>query len=129
MDNESRNYLKNKTLYHSFKNALNGFRQAAISEKNMRIHVGAAFIVVLVAVILKVDSVRWAVLILTIGLVLVSELLNTSIEKLTDMVTNEYSEEAKKVKDIAATAVLIGAVISVIVGIVVLYQPILNFLL
>lgn len=128
MDNKRTIYLKNKTLLKSFQNAFNGVREVFLCERHMQIHSVAALIVIIAGIILKIDFIRWAVLILTIGAVLVSEILNTSIEKLTDIVTSEYSDEARKVKDIAASAVLTTAVISVIVGIVVFYRPIMDFI-
>jgi diacylglycerol kinase len=128
MENNDRSYLKNKTLFQSFQNAFSGAYRAFLSEVNIRIHLCAALIVVISGAILKIDLVRWAVLTLTIGLVLISELLNTSIEKLTDMVTTEYSDQARNVKDIAAAAVLISAGISVIVGILVFYRPVMDFI-
>ncbi len=120
--------MKNRTLKQSFKNALNGIYQAVLSEKNMRIHVGATVLVVLGGILLSLDTIRWVLLTIAIGFVLVSELINTSLEKLTDMVTSEYSETAGKVKDIAAAAVLVSAVLSVIVGLLVFYQPLMNWI-
>ncbi len=129
MKNGNEDYLKNKTLSESFQNAASGFRQAVISERNMRIHLLSVLLVVRAGIFFKIDSVRWAVLMLAIGLVLVCELINTSIEELTDMVTTEYSDKAKNVKDIGAAAVLVASVISVIVGVMVLCRPILNFII
>lgn len=123
MFNGSNKKYKNKTLVQSFKNAFNGFYQSVVSERNFRIHLCAITLVFLAGIFLDLDPMRWTIIILTIGLVLISELLNTSIEKLTDMVTSEYSEEVRKVKDIAASAVLVSAIISVVVGILVFYQP------
>ncbi len=120
------NNLKNKTLGQSFKNAFNGIYQAMVSERNLRIHTVATAFVIIAGIILGLDTMRWIFLVLAIGLVLISELLNTSLEKLTDMVTSEYSEEARKVKDISAAAVLISAVLSVIVGLLVFYRPLMD---
>jgi diacylglycerol kinase len=122
------NSLKNKTLGQSFKNAFNGIYQAVVSERNLRIHTVATAFVIIAGIILGLDTTRWIFLVLAIGLVLISELLNTSLEKLTDMVTSEYSEEARKVKDISAAAVLISAVLSVIVGLLVFYRPLMDLL-
>ena len=93
----------------------------------MIVHLLASVLVVLAGIILRIDLVRWISLALVIGLVLISELLNTAIEKLTDMVTGEYSEEAKKIKDIGAAAVLVSAIVSVIVGILIFFRPLKDF--
>ncbi len=120
--------LKNKTLGQSFKNAFNGIYQAMVSERNLRLHTVATALVIIAGIILGLDTMRWIFLVLAIGLVLISELLNTSLEKLTDMVTSEYSEEARKVKDISAAAVLISAVLSAIVGLMVFYGPLMDLI-
>ena len=119
--------MKNKSLGQSFKNAFNGLYQAATSERNMQIHMGALVLVVLAGIVLKLDLTRWMILVLTVGGVLISELLNTAIENLTDMVTTEYSREAGKVKDIAAAAVLVSAIVSVVAGILVFYGPLIDW--
>jgi diacylglycerol kinase len=123
MDNNNGHYLKNRTILQSFKNATSGFYQAVLSERNLKIHLCAVILVIAAGIFFRLEPVRWAVLVLTIGLVLISELLNTSIEKLTNMITTEYSDKAKKVKDIGSSAVFISTIISVIVGILIFYQP------
>lgn len=111
--------MRNISLLQSFKNAFNGIAFALKSERNMRIHVLAAVTVALLGILRGIDALRWIALFLAIGLVISFELINTAVEKLTDMVTSEYSEEAKKVKDISAAAVLVSAIISAIVGLIV----------
>lgn len=120
--------MKNKTLIKSFKNAFNGFGKAVNSERNMRIHILATIIVVTLGFVLELDINTWAILCGAIGLVLVTELMNTAVEKLTDMVTSEYSEQAKIVKDISAAAVLIAALISATIGCLIFLRPILIWL-
>jgi diacylglycerol kinase len=115
--------MKNHNLIESFKNSFNGIFFTLASERNMKIHSIAAVITILLGFLLGIDTVRWAFLFIAIGFVVVCELINTSIEKLTDMVTSEYSEDARKVKDIAAAAVLVSSVIAVAVGILVFWQP------
>ena len=67
--------------------------------------------------IADLSRAEWAILILTIAMVITLELVNTAAERIVDMVTEEYHPLAEKAKDIAAGAVLVGAVASVIVGI------------
>lgn len=120
--------MKNKSIGVSFKNAFRGFLTAVTAERNMKIHSGAAVLVILVGLFLKIDTTGWLALFFAIGLVFVCELFNTAIEILTDMVTEQYSEKAKRVKDISAGAVLFSAVVSVIIGIIVFLGPIFNLL-
>lgn len=120
--------MKNKSLFQSFKNAFSGFRQAFASERNMKIHAVAAALVIAVGFLLKLNTISWIALIIAIELVFVCELINTAIEELTDMVNSEYSEQARRIKDISASAVMASALISVVIGILVLYNPIIKLL-
>ncbi len=92
----------------------------------MRFHLVAAVLSVILGIILRLDILRWSVLFIAIGLVLVAELVNTAIENLVGMITGEYSEKAKTVKDIAAGAVFVAAAVAVILGVLVFLRPILQ---
>lgn len=120
--------MKNKCVGQSFKNAFNGFFQAVAKERNMKIHIVVAIMVIILGMLFKLDTPRWMAVIFAIGLVFVCELFNTAIELLTDMVSPEYSKQAKRVKDTSAAAVLVSAAISVIIGIIVFLGPIINLL-
>ncbi|NLX63728.1 MAG: diacylglycerol kinase family protein [Clostridiaceae bacterium] len=120
--------MKNKSIAQSFKNAVNGFYRAVTEEHNMKIHIAAAILVIVFGILFKLDIPRWLAVVFAIGLVFVCELFNTAIELLTDMVTTEYSQQAKNVKDISAAAVLVSAVISVIIGIIAFAGPIISLL-
>lgn len=120
--------MKNKCVGQSFKNAFNGFFQAVAKERNMKIHIVVAIMVIILGMLFKLDTPRWIAVIIAIGLVFVCELFNTAIELLTDMVSPEYSKQAKRVKDTSAAAVLVSAVISVIIGTIVFLGPIIDLL-
>jgi diacylglycerol kinase len=107
---------------HSFIHAFNGLGHTLRSEHNFRIHLFAGLVVVLCGVFVHLNSTEWCIVVLTIGLVLALEALNTAIEKLVDIVSPEYKKEAGLVKDIAAGAVLIAAIAAVITGII-LFAP------
>jgi diacylglycerol kinase len=92
----------------------------------MYIHLRITAVVVALGLWLKLPPAHWAVLVLVIGLVLVSEMINTMIEKLVDLVSPEYHPLAKVVKDVMAGTVLLTAFISVIVGGLVLGPPLLG---
>ena len=120
--------MKNKCVGQSFINAFNGFFQAVAKERNMKIHIVAAIMAIILGMLFKLDTPRWMAVIFAIGLVFVCELFNTAIELLTDMVSPEYSKQAKRVKDTSAAAVLVSAVISVIIGTIVFLGPIIDLL-
>lgn len=93
----------------------------ALYERNFRFHLcAAAFVIFVAASFYELSKAEWAVLLLTIGLVIALEALNTAVEHLADEVTKEKSEQIKRCKDCAAAAVLIAAIAAVAVGIVLL---------
>jgi diacylglycerol kinase len=103
-------------ILSGFKHSFRGISLAIISENNLRIHIVAAIIVVVISYIVKLNMLEWAVIILCIGLVIGLELINTAIEYLADAFTSEYNEKIKNVKDVAAGAVLISAIASTAVA-------------
>lgn len=115
--------MKNRRLSKSFSHALTGIREALASERNMRTHMAAVGLVALTGVILQVDAVRWAILAGLCALVVGAELLNTALEYLVDMVTAEVREEARRVKDMAAGAVLAVACFAFLGGFAVFIGP------
>ncbi len=88
-----------------------------------------AVIIFVLALLLNLSLVKWAILALAIGFVLVTEMLNTVAEMAMDYATLEFNPQVKIVKDIAAGAVLTAAITSVIVGLLILGPPLLAWLL
>jgi diacylglycerol kinase len=103
----------------SFGNAFRGIFYAFKTQHNIWIHSLVIVVVVIAGFIFKLDVMEWGLVVLAIGLVLATEMINTAIEWLVDLVSPEYKEKAGLIKDVAAGAVLIAAVISVIIGIIV----------
>lgn len=115
-----------KARLGSFKFAFNGMRSLLKNEHNSRIHLLAAVIAVVLGLVLKINLSEWCLIVLLIGIVFITELLNTSIEKLSDLVNPELNEGIRKVKDYAAAAVLISAIISLVIGGFIFIPKILN---
>lgn len=120
--------LSIKRLRKSFGYAFKGIDDVIEHEPNMKIHVVAAILVVIMAFILKVSIIEWIILVLLIGAVLAAETINTTIENLVDMYTKEYDEKAKIVKDTAAGTVLILAITSAIIGLIIFVPKIICLL-
>ncbi|MGC9522527.1 MAG: diacylglycerol kinase family protein [Anaerolineae bacterium] len=110
----------------SFWFAYAGLRYAFITQRNFRVHLAVAAIVVGCGVWLGLSPASWALLAVTIGAVLGAELLNTAAEALVDLVSPDYHPLAKQVKDLTAAAVLIAALVAVAVGVFLLGPPLLN---
>jgi diacylglycerol kinase len=117
---------RHSTLVESFRFAFAGLGNALRTQRNARIHVSIAAVVLVLGVALGLDALEWAVIALTVGFVLVAELFNTVIEAVVDLVTDEYHPLAKQAKDVAAGAVLISAMAAVVVGVLILGPPLLT---
>jgi diacylglycerol kinase len=113
----------------SFRYAVAGLGYLARTQPNYRVHLGVALIVLGLGVALGISAAETAVLLLAIGLVLVTEALNTAIEAVVDLASPEFHLLARVAKDTAAGAVLIAAMIAVLVGLSVLGPRLLARLL
>ena len=114
-----------RRLIKSFGYALAGIAYTAKTQINFRIHLGVIVAVALTGWYLNLQAGDWLWIILAIGLVLVTESLNTAIEVLVDLVSPQYNKKAGHVKDIAAGAVLIAALIAVVIGLIIFVPKIL----
>lgn len=115
-------------LIKSFSYAIAGLKSAFLSEGNLRIHVFMSIIVLALGFILQIGRIEFIVVLLLIGGMITIELLNTAIEKVVDLVTSEFHPLAKLAKDIAAGAVLIYAITSVIIGVIIFFPYLLMWL-
>lgn len=100
----------------SFKYALTGVSHAFRFNQNLRIHFVIAILVIILSIFFHVNSFEKGILGIMILLVIASEMINTSIEEMADLITKEHREEARIAKDVAAGMVLLSAIGSVIVG-------------
>lgn len=100
----------------SFKYAFQGIKEAFQSERNMKVHFALMTLAIILGFILKLSSIEWAILVITIGLVLILEFINTSLEQIVDIVSPEIQDKAKIAKDVAAAGVLVSAIVAVLIG-------------
>lgn len=113
-------------LLKSFTYAFKGIGEAVVSERNMRVHIICAIYMYSFLGLTDwfvLSRTQWAILFLANSAVFMGELINTAAESIVDMVTKEYHPLAKKAKDAAAGAVLVGAIFAVAVGVALLWQP------
>jgi diacylglycerol kinase len=111
--------MKRRSLGESFAAAMDGVGQVLRTERNMKIHLLAATLAVLAGWFCKISRVEWGILVLTIFLVLVTETINTAIEKSIDLITPAYHPLAGLAKNMAAGAVLLAAVSAVIIAFII----------
>jgi diacylglycerol kinase len=110
----------------SFGYALAGWLYMLRYQKNTRIMSFASVIVFAVALWLQIDAVGWAVLILAISGVWMAEFLNAAVEAVVNLASPDYHPMAKVAKDVAAAAVLLGAVASFFMGLLILGPPLVH---
>jgi len=108
--------MKNRSLIESFNNAINGIISALKTERNMKIHLAAAVLVLILSLFYDLSRIEFIIVCFTIALVIICELFNTAIEVIIDTIIGIYHPKAKVVKDTAAGAVFISALLSVAVA-------------
>ena len=117
---------KNQNFLIKLKNSFNGIKIAFKTELNLKIQLIFAIIVVIAGFIFKISLPEFAILTITIFIVLITECINTAIENAVDMLTEEYNEKAKVTKDIAAGSVLLSAISSIIIGFIIFIPKLLE---
>lgn len=114
-DKEPQKFTLSKRL-KSFRYAWAGVMTFIRTEHNARLHLLAALAVVVSGLYFEISRIEWIIIVLCVGLVFTAEAFNTAIEYLCNVVHPEFNLTIKKVKDIAAGAVLIAAISSAVVG-------------
>ena len=117
-----------KSRLQSFRFALNGLRFLLKYEHNSRIHSIAAIAVIVLGLLMKINPTEWSLLIVVIGMVFITELLNSSLESFADSLKPEWNDLIGKAKDYSAAAVLIAAVISLVVGAIIFVPKLLDLI-
>ena len=110
-----------KARIKSFRFAIDGLKHIILNEHNFRIHLFAALVVIALGFYLEVTITDWLWLIAAIGFVLVTEIINSAIENLVDLVSPEKQKTAGLIKDMAAAAVLIASITAAIIGVLTFY--------
>lgn len=109
----------------SFTYAFNGLKVLFQEEHNSRIHLFATVCVIVAGVLFKLSILEWVAVAFAVGLVFSGEIFNSAIEDLADVVCPERDEHIKKVKDLAAAAVLVNAITAAVIGILIFLPKII----
>ncbi len=104
------------SLAKSFRYAFSGLYHSLKYNQNLRIHFLIAILVVIASITFRVNALEMGILGIIILLVIASEMINTAIEEMVDLITNEHRQQAKIAKDVSAGMVLLTTVGSIIVG-------------
>lgn len=105
------NVLKN------LKFALKGIIYAIKNERNMRIHTVAAAYILVFSLFFDMTIIKYTILLIIIGIVMMAEMFNSAIENLIDLCSKDYNATAKIAKDVSAGAVLIISIASAVIGV------------
>ncbi|KKT40391.1 hypothetical protein A3K29_03255 [Candidatus Collierbacteria bacterium RIFOXYB2_FULL_46_14] len=100
----------------SFRHAIDGFVHNIKTQPNFRFHLLATVCAVLLGIYFSISYFEWLTLVFTVNMVLVAEMVNTSIESMVDLISLERREDARIAKDVSAGMVLVSAVMATIVG-------------
>ncbi len=111
-------------LSDSFNYAISGIVHGLKTQRNMRLHVAVMALVLVASLFLNLSRIELAALFFAIGLVLISEMLNTAIESMIDLIIDTHHKIAGTAKDIGAGAVLIASITALTIGYLILYDRI-----
>ncbi len=108
--------VKIKRLVKSFHYALKGLIKTFREEQNLKVQATIGLIVIFLAGYFKVSRLEWCLLIFTIGLVIFAEVVNSAVERVTDVLKPRINGYVKEIKDIMAAAVMLASIVAVLVG-------------
>ena len=121
--------FKQQGFGNTFKNARKGFRLVLKSEKNIRVHLIMASIVMVAGVLFRFDAIKFCILLLAISSVMSAEMLNSAIEFTLDSIYhNKYNRMVGMEKDISAGAVMLCTVISISIGVILFGKSLLELI-
>ncbi len=110
----------------SFLFAIQGFRTAVVTERNIKVMLCVGALAVVAGIVLQIDLLSWAIILLCCAVVIMAELFNTAIETVVDLVSPEFHPLAGRAKDIAAAAVWFLSFVVAIVGVLVYANALFN---
>lgn len=131
MDMESRRKSKKrgiKRFINSFKYSFEGLVYAYKYEQSMFIHFIVCITVIILGILLKISFMEWLICLILFGLVMGTELINTSLEAVVDLISPEKNPLAKIAKDTASAAVFVLSIVAFVSGILIFLPKVLNLL-
>ena len=120
-----------KKFFNAVRFALQGIRQFSSRDRNGKIQIAFGATAVALGIIVSLTSFQWLLVLFCIGLVISLEMINSAIERFCDLVTTDFHPGIKIIKDVAAGAVLVASITSLIIGLIIFIPALvqlLNFL-
>ncbi|MGL4951916.1 MAG: diacylglycerol kinase family protein [Mycoplasma sp.] len=121
MTKTGKQYWFKKFIY-----AFKGIFSAIKEEKSMVVHLFVAIATIGLSIGLKISAVSWIGIIVSICLVIATELINTAIENLVDLVSFEYNINAQKIKDTSAAATLVTSICAIVIALLIFIPRIME---
>lgn len=117
--------LRNKYM-HKFRYAFAGLIHGVLHDHSIALQSVIGAVVLLLCVVLHLTVMEWCAVWIVIGAVIALEFVNSALETIVDMVSPQYSEQAKKAKDYAAAAVLVMSIAAAVVGCIIIGGKLLS---
>ena len=102
-----------KRFLKSFVNSFNGLKYAYLHEQSLLLHALLVIIVLISGFYFQISKMQWAILLIVLAMIMITELINTAIEATVDLVTDEYHELAKIAKDCGSAAAFVSSMLAV----------------
>ena len=118
---------KTRPIWESVRDALEGIMYTLKTQRNMRLHGSMTVFVLVCGYFLRVPALEVLFLLSAVAFVVVTEMVNTGIESTVDLITDEYNEQARIAKNVAAGAVLTASLYALVVGYLVLGRRLLQW--
>ena len=118
--------MRSRNIVDSFNHAIDGIVYAVKTQRNIKVHLIIGMLVLILAMILNVTRLELLILLLTIGLVIGVEMVNTAVEEVVNLAHEGIHPLARIAKNVAAGAVLICSVMAAAVGYIVLFERLIQ---
>ena len=122
----AKNNFSFRARLKSFHYAFSGLKTAWQEEHNFRVHCTATIIAIILSFVLHIRTHEWIAVLFSIGFVFVCELLNTALENIADFICPENNPNIKKIKDIAAAAVMISSITALLIGLLIFIPKLIS---
>lgn len=124
MGNNDQSRFSIVTRIRSFSHAFAGLKVLLKEEHNARIHLFASVLALVAGFVYSLSTIEWVAVLMAIALVFISEIINSAIEGICDFICPQQNDGIKKIKDLAAAAVLFSAVIAIAIGVLVFWSKV-----
>lgn len=126
MSREDRKKRGLNRFVNSVNYSMAGLRYAYKNEQSMMIHVTITATIIVLGILLDISRLEWIICIFLLGIVMATELINTALEAVVDLITQDYHPLAKIAKDTASAAVFVFSIVAGIIGIIVFLPHIID---